>query len=101
MEIVQLTFRSRPAENSEAGLDRLQSYLAALHKNGQILGDFPTAKIRGGYLVVVGVPSADALNARHGNKWVRRTKARLLDGGVSLPELRLLGHEPETPSPCR
>jgi predicted nucleic acid-binding Zn ribbon protein len=101
MEIVQLTFRSRPGGNQEAGIDRLQGYLAALHKNGQIVGDSPTAKIRGGYLVVVGVPRGDALHARHGNKWVRRAAARLVDGGLCLPEVRLLGHEPETPSPCR
>jgi predicted nucleic acid-binding Zn ribbon protein len=67
----------------------------------RFLGDSPTAKVRGGYLVVVGVPRGDAFNARHGNKWVRRAAARLLDGGLRLPQVRLLGHEPETPSPCR
>jgi predicted nucleic acid-binding Zn ribbon protein len=101
MEIVQLIFRSARSGNQEVGFDRIQSYLAALHQNGQILGDSPTAKIRGGYLVFVGVPRGDATDARHGNRWVRQTAARLRDDGLRPPEIRLLGHEPDTPEACR
>jgi predicted nucleic acid-binding Zn ribbon protein len=101
MEIVQLTFRSRRRHNQEATFDRIEGYLAALQQNGQILGDSPTARVRGGYLVVVGVPCVDALNVRRGNKWVRRTAARLLDGGVRLPRVRVLGSRTGTPNPCR
>jgi hypothetical protein len=55
METVQLLFRTRPAraaKKDEDLLDKVQSYLAALLHNGQIVGDhMPLAKISGGLLV--------------------------------------------------
>jgi hypothetical protein len=52
MDTAQLFFRTRAAKNDEEALDKVQSYLAALLHNGQVVGDHtPMAKVSGGYLV--------------------------------------------------
>jgi hypothetical protein len=45
METAQLFFRTRDTKNAEEVLDKVQSYLAGLLHNGQIVGDrAPMAK---------------------------------------------------------
>jgi len=100
METFEILLRSSRVRNHEEAEDLLQSYLAALYKNGQILGDTPTAMIRGGYRVFVNVPRADALERRRSNKWVRRAADRLLAAGFRAPRFRRLGPEPECRPPC-
>ena len=52
VDTAQLSFRVRKAKNDEELLDKVQSYLAALLHNGQIVGDHtPMAKVSGGLLV--------------------------------------------------
>ena len=49
MDTAQLLFRTRTGKNDEELLDKVQSYLAALLHNGQIVGDHtPTAKVSSG-----------------------------------------------------
>ena len=73
MDTAQLFFRTRNAKDDEELLDKVQSYLAALLHNGQIVGDHtPMAKVTGGYLVTASLPETDALADRFANKWVRK-----------------------------
>jgi predicted nucleic acid-binding Zn ribbon protein len=70
MDTAQLFFRTRAAKNDEEALDKVQSYLAALLHNGQVVGDHtPMAKVSGGYLVTVSLPETDALADRFANRW--------------------------------
>jgi hypothetical protein len=46
MDTAQLFFRARNSKNDEEVLDKVQSYLAALLHNGQIIGDHtPMARV--------------------------------------------------------
>jgi hypothetical protein len=55
----------------------VQSYLAALLHNGQIIGDqTPMARVSGGYLVTASLPETDALAERLANKWVRHLRSQ-------------------------
>ena len=86
MDTVQLLFRTRAAKKDEDLLDKVQSYLAALMHNGQIVGDHtPMAKVSGGLLVTASLPEADALADRFANKWVRKALRELVTiGGAKL-----------------
>jgi predicted nucleic acid-binding Zn ribbon protein len=80
----------------------VQSYVAALLHNGQIVGDHtPMAKVRGGYLVTASVPEADALGDRCANKWVRKSLRELAALGVERPKVTCLGADPETRALCK
>ena len=82
MDTVQLLFHTRTAKNDEELLDKVQSYLAALLHNGQIMGDHtPMAKVGAGLLVTASLPEADALADRFANKWVRKPDLPLGTGG--------------------
>jgi predicted nucleic acid-binding Zn ribbon protein len=100
METAQLLFRSHQLRNVGEAEDRLQEYLGALSHNGQILGDSPMARVRGGYLVVASLPRRDALDDRVASKWVRRALRKLLTAGLQKPRVRCLGPEPESRAPC-
>jgi predicted nucleic acid-binding Zn ribbon protein len=73
MDTAQLFFRARDTKNAEEVLDKVQSYLAGLLHNGQIVGDHTAmTKTSGGLLVTVSLPETNALADRFANKWVRR-----------------------------
>ena len=105
MDTVQLLFRTRTAKaakKDEDLLDKVQSYLAALLHNGQIVGDHtPMAKVSGGYLVTASLPEAGALADRFADKWVRKRLRELAAVGVDRPKVTQLGTDPEGRSPCR
>src|SRR4051794_33952465 len=102
MHTAQLFFRARNGTNDEEVLDKVQSYLAALLHNGQIVGDqTPMAKISGGLLVTASLPDADALADRFGSKWVRKRLRELTAAGVDRPKETHLGIDPENRRPCR
>jgi predicted nucleic acid-binding Zn ribbon protein len=106
MDTVQLLFRTRTAKaakkKDEDLLDKVQSYLAALLHNGQIVGDHtPMAKVSGGYLVTASLPEKDALADRFANKWVRKRLRELAADGVDRPKVTHLGTDPESRKPCR
>jgi hypothetical protein len=96
MDTVQLLFRTRAANKDEDLLDKVQSYLAALLHNGQIVGDrTPMAKVSGGLLVTVSLPEADALVDRFANKWVRKSLRELEAAGVDHNQpVHRIGSEP-------
>ena len=101
METVQLLFRTRAASNGEDLLDKVQSHLAALLHNGQIVGDHtPMAKVSGGLLVTANLPEADALGDRFASKWVRKSLRELEAAGVDRPKVTHLGTDPESRKPC-
>lgn len=78
----------------------MQSYLAALLHNRQIVGDHtPMAKVSGGILVTASVPEADALGDRFANKWVRKSLRELSAAGVDRPKVTHLGADPESRKP--
>jgi predicted nucleic acid-binding Zn ribbon protein len=102
MDTAQLFFRTHAAGNDEQLLDKVQSYLAALLHNGQIVGDHtPTAKVSGGYLVIASLPETNALADRFANKWVRKRLRELAAVGVDRPQVTHLGTDPESREPCR
>jgi predicted nucleic acid-binding Zn ribbon protein len=102
MDTAQLLFRTRTTKNDEELLDKVQSYLAALLHNGQIVGDqTPIAKVSGGLLVTASLPEADALADRFANKWVRKRVRELSAVGVDRPRVTHLGTDPESRRPCR
>jgi predicted nucleic acid-binding Zn ribbon protein len=102
MDTVQLLFRTRTAKNNEELLDKVQSYLAALLHNGQIVGDYtPMAKVSRGLLVTASLPEAGALAERFANKWVRKRRRELAAVGVDRPKVTHLGADPESRAPCR
>ena len=101
MDTVQLLFRTRTA-NDEELLDKVQSYLAALLHNGQIVGDHtPMATVSRGLLVTASLPDADALGDRLANKRVRKSLRELASAGVDRPKVTLLGTDPESRAPCK
>ena len=101
MKIAQLFFRTRNAEN-EAALDKVQSCLAALLQNGQIVGGHSTmARVRGGYLVTTSVPDSGALADRLADKWVRKCFREMAAVGIDRPKVTLLGNDPESRPPCK
>ena len=100
METFQILFRSRRRIDREEVEGAIENYLSALSKNGQIIGDTPTARVSGGYRVFVNVPRADALELRTGNKWVRRAAKKLIEAGAGEPRVRRLGGEPTSRGPC-
>jgi predicted nucleic acid-binding Zn ribbon protein len=101
MDTAQLFFRARNSKNDEEVLDKVQSYLAALLHNGQIVGDHPPmAKVSGGYLVTASLPETDALADRFANKWVRKRLRELTAVGVDRPKVTRLGTDPESRAPC-
>src|SRR5262245_22757908 len=71
MNTAQLLFRARKGKKHPEFLDKVQSYLAALSQNGQIIGEATVAKVIGGYLVTASLPEPNALAGRFANKWVR------------------------------
>ncbi len=75
METFQILIRMRPGIDRNVAEDRISGYLAALAKNGQITGDTPIARVRGGYKVFANAPRADAFEPRWNNRWVRRGPA--------------------------
>ena len=100
MNTAQLFFRTRNANNDEVH-DKVQSCLAALLHNGQIIGGHtPMAKVRGGYLVTASVPESDALSDRFADKWVRQRFRELAAVGVERPKVTYLGADPERRAPC-
>ncbi len=101
MQTAQLFFRSQGFRNREKAGDKLQSYLAALSQNGQIVGDGMMAKVRGGFLVVASLPETAALEARFSNKWVRGALRQLATVGVDKPVVRHLGPDLESRPPCK
>jgi predicted nucleic acid-binding Zn ribbon protein len=102
MDTAQLFFRTRAAKNDEEALDKVQSYLAALLHNGQVVGDHtPMAKVSGGYLVTVSLPETDALADRFANRWVRKRLRDLAAVEVDRPKVTHLGTDPESRTPCR
>jgi predicted nucleic acid-binding Zn ribbon protein len=105
MDTVQLLFRTRAAKaakKEEDLLDKVQSYVAALMHNGQIVGDHtPMANVSGGILVTASLPEADALGDRFANKWVRKSLRELSAAGVDRPKVTHLGADPESRKPCR
>lgn len=83
-------------------LDKVQSYLAALRHNGQVVGDHtPMAKVSGGLVVTASLPEADALSDRFANKWVRQSRRELEAAGVDGPKVTHLGADPESRKPRR
>ena len=100
METFQILFRARRRVSRQQAEDALYSYLAALAKNGQILGDHPTARVRGGYRIFVNVPRADALTHRVDNLWVRRAAKMLAEAGLGPAQIRRLGPDLESRPPC-
>src|SRR5262249_33791166 len=101
MDTAQLFFRTRTAKNAEKVLDKVQSYLAALVHNGQILGDHtPIARVSGGYLITASLPESDALDGRFANESVRERLRGLVAVGVDRPKITHLGTDPESRSPC-
>ena len=102
METAQLLFRARSSRDAENAVDKVQTYLAALYYNGQIVGDhIPLAKARGGYLAIISLPEAGALAERFGNKWVRRAVRELATAGVHRPRVTHLGAHPEIRPACK
>jgi predicted nucleic acid-binding Zn ribbon protein len=102
MDTAQLFFRARNSRNAEEVLDKVQGYLAALLRNGQIVGDHtPMAKVSGGYLVTASLPETDALADRFASKWVRRGLRELAAVGVDRPKVTHLGTEPESRAACK
>src|SRR5262249_61523267 len=88
MDPAQLFFRTRTAKNAEEVLDKVQSYLAALVHNGQILGDHtPIARVSGGYLITASLPESDALDGRFANESVRERLRELVAVGVDPPQI--------------
>src|SRR4029453_5302632 len=83
-------------------LDKVQSYLATLLHNGQIVGDHtPTAKVSSGLLVTASLPEADPLADRFANKWGRERLRELAAVGVDRPKVTHLGADPESRAPCK
>jgi len=102
MDTAQLFFRAPNAKNDQEALDKIQSYLAALLHNNQIVGDHtPMAKVSGGYLVTANVPEASALADRFASKWVRKCLRELAAVGVTAPKVTHLGTDPASAAPCK
>lgn len=87
MDTAQLFFRRHQARNDEEFLDRVQSYLAALIQNGQIVGEYMMAGVSGGVLITAGIPEAGALADRHASQWVRKSLRELAALGVARPKV--------------
>lgn len=100
METFEIVFRPGPRLRRNDVEDAINTYLAALSKNGQIMGDTPTARGRSRYRVFVNVPRTDALESRSGSRWVRRAVKRLVDTGVGRPRCYRLGRQPDSQIPC-
>jgi predicted nucleic acid-binding Zn ribbon protein len=100
METLQIRFRSNRRADPERAEDALDGYLAALSKNGQILGGTRTARMRNGFVVFANAPTHDALDRRFANHWVRRAGKELIAAGLATPRVRRLGAEPGSLSPC-
>jgi predicted nucleic acid-binding Zn ribbon protein len=102
MHTAQLLFRARTAKNEGEFLEKVQSYLAALLHNGQIVCDHtPMAKVAGGLLVTASLPEAGALANRFANKWVRKRLRELATVAIGRPKVVHLGTDPEGRTPCR
>jgi predicted nucleic acid-binding Zn ribbon protein len=100
MEAVQLFFRASRSADDEAVLDRVNGYLASLFQNGQIIGGTLVARVNGGYLATARRPEREALAHRFNNKWVRSRPRELTAVGLAIPEVTLLGREPDRLAPC-
>ncbi len=101
MDTAQLLFRAPKGKKIPEFLDKVQSYLAALSHNGQIIGEGTVAKVNGGYLVTASLPESDALADRFANKWVRSRLRDLAAAGVARPKVTRLGIDPDSRAPCR
>jgi predicted nucleic acid-binding Zn ribbon protein len=101
MDTAQLFFRARKGKAHPEFLDKVQSYVAALSKNGQIIGGGTVAKVCDGYLVTASLPESDALADRFANKWVRARLRDLVAVGVVPPKVTRLGTDPDSRASCR
>ena len=101
MDTAQLLFRAPKGKKIPEFLDKVQSYLAALLKNGQIISGYTVTKVTGGYLVTASLPESDALADRFANKWVRTRLRDLAAAGVARPKVTRLGTDPDSRPPCR
>jgi predicted nucleic acid-binding Zn ribbon protein len=102
MNTAQLFFHAGRSDNRAEVLEKIQSHLAALLQNGQLVGDHtPMAKVRGGFLVTASLPESGALADRFRNKWVRNTLRELAAVDVEPPVVTDLGFDPESRGPCK
>ena len=99
METVQMHFRARGGDRG-ARLDAIETYLGALYKNGQAIGDCPIAEVKDGYLVTLQVPRADTLDSRWARRWVRNTEAGLKSVGLTRT-VKVLGRDPDSLVACQ
>src|SRR5262245_25615015 len=82
--------------DQEALIDASYWLLGAWYKNGQIVSDhWPIATTSGGLMAHVVIPTANALNKRFANRYVREALRRYQKLTSMRPEIRVLGPHPE------
>jgi predicted nucleic acid-binding Zn ribbon protein len=101
MDTAQLLFRAPKGKKIPEFLDKVQGYLAALVKNGQIIEGYTVAKVMCGYLVTASLPESDALADRFANTWVRKGLRELAAIRVARPGVTHLGTDPDSRAPCQ
>src|SRR5262249_9671428 len=87
--------------DQEVLLDESYWLLAAWHKNGQIGSDhWPIATTSDGLIAHVLIPTANALNNRVANRYVREALRRYQKLTSMRPAIRVLGPHPESSPAC-
>lgn len=103
MFVAELGFRRlRPLRAWRDQVDAIESLLAFLMKNGQILGrDSLTVETRTGFSSHVILPEKAALQRRFNDRYVNEALRDLVKRGLARPRVRVLGRKTSSPRPDR
>lgn len=82
-------------------LDIINRFLGGLRGNGQICGrEFPILSASQGFFSFLLIPEADALNAAHYNRYLKRYVEELAQLGVPAPTFTVVGEDADGADIC-
>ena len=101
MHTAEVTFRVRGQVDPQVCDEATEALLRAWASNGQLVGSWH--RVRAGELLAafVAIPDADSLSSKFESPTVRRAGSRVAAARIAGPEVRILGPQPQTETPCR
>lgn len=100
MKTIEIYFKKKKSA-SKNSIQAVQDLCDSYRRNGQIYKSlWPIAEKPDGISVFVNTPENDSLDVRYSNKHVKSSTEGLQKAGLELPEIKLLGSDPEGDEIC-
>ncbi len=102
MHLADVVFKARRRfEDHQEPMDAIQGLFVALGHNGQVIEcGWPVVQVRGGYRATVILPEADSLRRSLYSDAVREAMSHLRRGGLGVPQVKVIGQEPDSAEVC-